>query len=188
MNAFLIFALTIYTFYLTENNSSNINNIKRDNSNPLPHPPTSYYFVSFSGEHAYYLTIDDVTGTLSVANRIDRDGPSGLAFLDQLQLMVIDSEHLTTSVDLNITVNDANDNSPTFSSLTYQANVTEGAAQSGKHYYVLYTIKYKTYTDKIKQNLQYKSFDSSQHSCVCPHRSYTFDPFFYVEERFSTSV
>ncbi|XP_067654493.1 protocadherin Fat 4-like [Haliotis asinina] len=79
-----------------------------------------------SGSHSQYVEIDSSTGELKVKARIDRDGSNGVAFLDDLTLTVTDLAGHSSSVNLNISVLDVNDNAPECSQTVFKINITEG--------------------------------------------------------------
>ena len=77
-----------------------------------------------------FFTINHVTGDIKMKEYLDYDGTNGLHFLDDLILIVEDSVQMRANVTLNLTVLDANDNSPAFSRNIYYANVTENSNAS----------------------------------------------------------
>ncbi|XP_041365606.1 cadherin-23-like [Gigantopelta aegis] len=89
-----------------------------------------------SDEHVYklhgsdkkYFNINTTTGEITMAERINRDGATGVTSLTDLKLTVTDSSGLEDSIYLNITIQDVNDNPPVFSEAIYHANVTENMA------------------------------------------------------------
>ncbi|KAK7486552.1 hypothetical protein BaRGS_00022218, partial [Batillaria attramentaria] len=80
---------------------------------------------SLEGAHSHYFAINESTGTVTVANRIDRDGLVGLTRLDDVRVAVTDGAGLVTRLSLALDVDDVNDNPPVFGSDVYTVNITD---------------------------------------------------------------
>ncbi|XP_048242201.1 cadherin-23-like [Haliotis rufescens] len=85
------------------------------------------FSYTISGSHSQYVEIDSSTGDVKVKARIDRDGNSGVTVLDDLTLTVTDLAGHSSSVNLNISVLDVNDNAPECSQTVFKVNITENS-------------------------------------------------------------
>ncbi|XP_076445655.1 protocadherin-9-like [Babylonia areolata] len=77
---------------------------------------------SLEGSHNVFFAVNQTTGTITVQERIDREG--ALTRLDDLRVKVVDSAGHTSAVDLDLEVDDVNDNRPEFHSEEFTINVT----------------------------------------------------------------
>ncbi|XP_041365610.1 protocadherin Fat 4-like [Gigantopelta aegis] len=75
------------------------------------------------GSDKKYFNINTTTGVVTIAERINRDGSTGVTSLTDLKLTVTDSSRLEDSIYLNITIQDVNDNPPVFSEAIYHGNI-----------------------------------------------------------------
>ncbi|XP_048252662.1 protein dachsous-like [Haliotis rufescens] len=80
---------------------------------------------SLSGNDSWFLTIDQSSGEISVANLIDYDGADGIIMLRNVTLTVRDNGGNEADATFNVTVVNINDNTPSCSEKVYSINVTE---------------------------------------------------------------
>ncbi|XP_041365608.1 protocadherin Fat 3-like [Gigantopelta aegis] len=80
------------------------------------------------GDGSDYFNIDSSSGDLTVAKPVNRDGPAGIRFLDNMTVTVTDKAGHRSSESLNITVTDINDNSPVCADDIINITVTENSA------------------------------------------------------------
>ncbi|XP_041367349.1 protocadherin Fat 3-like [Gigantopelta aegis] len=85
-------------------------------------------FTFVAGGDSDYFNIDSSLGDLTVAKPVDRDGPAGIRFFDNVTVMVTDKAGHSVSMTLNITVTDINDNSPVCTDDIINITVTENSA------------------------------------------------------------
>ncbi|KAK7108320.1 protocadherin Fat 3-like [Littorina saxatilis] len=74
------------------------------------------------GNHSSYFAVNDTSGEVTVARRIDRE--EGLSTLDDLWVVVTDSANYSDMLKLALKVDDINDNRPQFESDVYSMNVS----------------------------------------------------------------
>ncbi|XP_064602243.1 protocadherin Fat 4-like isoform X2 [Liolophura sinensis] len=80
---------------------------------------------SLSGSDTRYFQIDSSSGTVSVKTRLDRDKVGARLIFNQLFLAVTDSAGNSDGASLIVTLDDINDNTPTFSPSVYHVTVSE---------------------------------------------------------------
>ncbi|NXL37693.1 CDHR2 protein, partial [Glaucidium brasilianum] len=100
----------------------------------LPVPPGQYAFqlkaididgdpltYSISGPEAFYFSVNDLTGNVTLRNSLDRELQARLT----ITVGVFDGMNDAISRKLTIIVEDRNDNAPVFQNLTYKTSIPE---------------------------------------------------------------
>ncbi|XP_050412913.2 cadherin EGF LAG seven-pass G-type receptor 2 [Patella vulgata] len=109
-----------------------------------------------TGQDASYLSIDSISGTLTLAKTVDRDGAGGKDQLGPLLLRVIDSVGLMDEKNFTLTVLDINDNSPTCDPDILNITVFENGTKGIR----LLTMNCSDPDDSMNTNLTYVIQDS----------------------------
>ncbi|XP_046370469.2 protocadherin Fat 4-like [Haliotis rufescens] len=82
------------------------------------------------GDDNKYFNIDEASGKVTLKQRIDFDGASGIKVINKLTVTVTDKGTNKLNESLTITINDINDNIPTFEDIIFRFNVTENGTQT----------------------------------------------------------
>ncbi|XP_064600895.1 protocadherin Fat 4-like [Liolophura sinensis] len=83
---------------------------------------------ALSGSDTSYFQIDSSSGTVSLKTKLDRDEAGARLVFNQLTLAVTDSAGNSAAASLVVTLDDINDNTPTFSPSVYYVTVLENTA------------------------------------------------------------
>ncbi|XP_070558932.1 protocadherin Fat 4-like isoform X2 [Ptychodera flava] len=84
----------------------------------------SYYLT---GTNAAHFNCDQQTGSISTANIVEADGPAAVGTYS-LTISVVDLAGSSATADISITVNDTNDNYPTFNPSAVVSTIPENSA------------------------------------------------------------
>ncbi|KFO91525.1 Cadherin-related family member 2, partial [Buceros rhinoceros silvestris] len=87
---------------------------------------------SISGQDAYYFTVDNQTGNVTLRNTLDRELQARLT----ITISVYDGKNDAVSRKLPIIVEDRNDNAPVFQRLPYEETIPENTALGS----IIYTV------------------------------------------------